>query len=265
MTAAATTGPASGPRPASSQPATGQMPRLISARSRRKLGGATAMTPSGSFTCFCSGFASGCFADLSRLMAAILAPACSTAQPGTREYSRYSIAEPASLDSIRQTHSPVVADLDAGRNHDFPRIAVGIDEIPGIASIVGAARGFQQRRAFRDREFEHRIDLFGRIAVPGERKAAEGGRLFLVRQGRISSQFRARKQRDDGAAGVEERHRLAGCAEFSLKAQSLIEGDAFPDVADAECDDGESRNRRLLTHIPSSPPVLPQNRLSCCP
>ena len=32
MTAAATTGPASGPRPASSQPATGQTPRLIAAR-----------------------------------------------------------------------------------------------------------------------------------------------------------------------------------------------------------------------------------------
>ena len=43
-TAAATTGPASGPRPASSQPATGQMPRLISARSRRKLGRVTAIT-----------------------------------------------------------------------------------------------------------------------------------------------------------------------------------------------------------------------------
>ena len=38
MTAAATTGPASGPRPASSQPATGQTPRFIAARSRRKLG-----------------------------------------------------------------------------------------------------------------------------------------------------------------------------------------------------------------------------------
>ena len=31
--------------PASSQPATGQMPCFSSARSRRKLGGATAMTP----------------------------------------------------------------------------------------------------------------------------------------------------------------------------------------------------------------------------
>src|SRR5271166_2070873 len=38
MTAAATTGPASGPRPASSQPATGNTPRFIAARSRRKLG-----------------------------------------------------------------------------------------------------------------------------------------------------------------------------------------------------------------------------------
>src|SRR6185369_1855839 len=47
-TAAATTGPASGPRPASSQPATGQTLRLISARSRRKLGGANAITPLGS-------------------------------------------------------------------------------------------------------------------------------------------------------------------------------------------------------------------------
>ena len=37
-TAAATTGPASGPLPASSQPATGQMPWLSARRSRRKLG-----------------------------------------------------------------------------------------------------------------------------------------------------------------------------------------------------------------------------------
>ena len=38
MTAAATTGPASGPRPASSQPATGHTPRLSAERSRRKVG-----------------------------------------------------------------------------------------------------------------------------------------------------------------------------------------------------------------------------------
>jgi len=62
--AAATTGPASGPRPASSQPATGQMPRLISARSRRKLGGATAITPFGSLA--------WSLADLSRIMPGIV-------------------------------------------------------------------------------------------------------------------------------------------------------------------------------------------------
>src|SRR6202048_4547212 len=63
-TAAATTGPASGPRPASSQPATGQMPRLISARSRRKLGGATAITPFGSLL--------ETFPDLSRIMSGMV-------------------------------------------------------------------------------------------------------------------------------------------------------------------------------------------------
>src|SRR4051812_39383623 len=60
--AAATPGPASGPRPASSQPATGQTPRLISARSRRKLGGAIAITPFGSLA--------AAFSDLSRIMPA---------------------------------------------------------------------------------------------------------------------------------------------------------------------------------------------------
>ena len=45
-TAAATTGPASGPLPASSQPATGHTPRLIAARSRRKVGRMSA-SPSG--------------------------------------------------------------------------------------------------------------------------------------------------------------------------------------------------------------------------
>ena len=68
-TAAATTGPASGPRPASSQPATGQTPRLISARSRRKLGGATAMTPLGSLAGALPDFF---LADLSRIMAGIV-------------------------------------------------------------------------------------------------------------------------------------------------------------------------------------------------
>ena len=68
MTAAATTGPASGPLPASSHPATGHTPRLSAARSRRKVGrifssangnrGAAASPPPGFLR-----------AELSRLMA----------------------------------------------------------------------------------------------------------------------------------------------------------------------------------------------------
>ena len=71
MTAAATTGPASGPRPASSHPATGQMPRLSSARSRLKLGGVTAITPLAGLAS--RGFlAVAFFADFSRIMAGIV-------------------------------------------------------------------------------------------------------------------------------------------------------------------------------------------------
>src|SRR5215471_476806 len=164
ITAAATTGPASGPRPASSQPATGQMPRLISARSRRKLGGVTAITPSGSFACFFSGFASGFLADLSRLMAGILRKLARprNREPGTTPAIQSS--RPTNLDSIRQMHAPVVADLDAGRDHDFPGVAVRIDEVAGIAAIIGAARRLQQRSPLRDGKFQHRIDLFGRAA-----------------------------------------------------------------------------------------------------
>ncbi len=86
-TAAATTGPASGPRPASSQPATGQTPRLISARSRRKLGGVTAITPLAGL----AGLA-GFLADLSRIMPGMVRKRTPrrNREPGLN--SRYSIA-----------------------------------------------------------------------------------------------------------------------------------------------------------------------------
>ena len=88
-TAAATTGPASGPRPASSQPATGQTPRLISARSRRKLGGATAMTPFSSSAC---SLPASCRFSW-RTCPESWPGSCEsarTAQPETRHNSRYS-------------------------------------------------------------------------------------------------------------------------------------------------------------------------------
>ena len=90
-TAAATTGPASGPRPASSQPATGQMPRLISARSRRKLGGATAITPLGSLA-----FCGLSLADLSPNHAGMV-----------RKRARRRNREPGTIPVIQ--HQPVIA------------------------------------------------------------------------------------------------------------------------------------------------------------
>src|SRR5258705_13294262 len=47
MPAGATTGAASGPLPASSQPATGNTPRFIAARSREKVGRILSGSPSG--------------------------------------------------------------------------------------------------------------------------------------------------------------------------------------------------------------------------
>ena len=143
-TAAATTGPASGPRPASSQPATGQTPRLISARSRRKLGGATAITPFSGLACSLPAFLSIFLADLSRIMAGIVrkrAPGRNR-EPGTipviqRAAARHSAA------SIRQVNPPVVADFDAGRDHDFPGMVVGIAEIAGVTAVIGLVRGLQ--------------------------------------------------------------------------------------------------------------------------
>src|SRR3954453_9441857 len=74
-TAAATTGPASGPRPASSQPATGHTPRLMAPRSRRNVGRSTIGSLSGNLG-----------ADFAvaegRLMSAVNAPRCG--QPNAR-------------------------------------------------------------------------------------------------------------------------------------------------------------------------------------
>src|SRR5258705_2530186 len=111
-TAAATTGPASGPRPASSQPATGQTPRLISALSRRKLGGATAITPLGasafSMPAFLSVFLAFFLADLSRIMPGW----CESARPGATgnpaQFPLFS-APPSPLRGLNHINAPTSA------------------------------------------------------------------------------------------------------------------------------------------------------------
>src|SRR5258705_7486025 len=60
---------------------------------------------------------------------------------------------------IRQVNPPVVTDFDAGGDHDFPGVAVGIAEIAGVTAVIGPVRGLQQRRAAGDCEIQHGVDL----------------------------------------------------------------------------------------------------------
>src|SRR5215468_77709 len=91
MTAAATTGPASGPRPASSQPAIGQTPRLSAARSRRNVG--RVMISSGSGKRGAASFRAFSVslpriwrrADAGRFMPAMMSMRAARAQCGIRE------------------------------------------------------------------------------------------------------------------------------------------------------------------------------------
>ena len=45
---------------------------------------------------------------------------------------------------IPQMNPAVLADLDAGGDHDFPGMVVGIAEISGVAAIGGLMRGLEQ-------------------------------------------------------------------------------------------------------------------------
>ena len=56
------------------------------------------------------------------------------------ERSGAAIASPV---LIRQVNPPVVADLDAGRDHDFPGMVVRIAEIAGVTAVIGLVRGLQ--------------------------------------------------------------------------------------------------------------------------
>ena len=93
-------------------------------------------------------------ADLSQIMAGIVRKRHGLRN---REPRTIPVIQPAAL--FRQMHPPVLADLDARRDHDLPGMAVGIGEIAGIAAVVGLMRGLQQRRALADGERQNRIDL----------------------------------------------------------------------------------------------------------
>jgi hypothetical protein len=50
--------------------------------------------------------------------------------------------------SIRQMDPLVLANLNSGRDHDFPGMMIGIGKITGITGIIGTSCRFQKRRAF---------------------------------------------------------------------------------------------------------------------
>ena len=102
-------------------------------------------------------------------------------RPGRRNREPRTIPVIQTSRLLGQMHPPVLSDLDAWRDHDFPGMAVGVGEIAGITAVVGLMRRFQQRRALADREGQNRIDLVARGAVPGERDAAEGRGPRIVR------------------------------------------------------------------------------------
>src|SRR5690242_2869909 len=148
-------------------------------------------------------------------------------------------------------YAPVTPDVDARCNHDFPGMAVRVGKISGITAVVGRFRGFQEFRAFRYREIQHRVDFLGRVAIPGERHAPKRLRPRIVRQGHVVGKLVPWEQPDHGRAGLEERDRLASGAELSRKTKGFVEGDALAHVRDAEGDDGQTGDWlwQFLTHV----------------
>ena len=134
MTAAATTGPASGPRPASSQPATGQMPFASARRSRRNVG-RTSSSRSGRRSAFFAVLAAAV-----RLMSAILRAGAlksngtqfrlrmagkTLANPAGPGAPRRSTRSPAPAQPPRHDHPDRQSILDSRRIRSSPAVAAG--------------------------------------------------------------------------------------------------------------------------------------------
>src|SRR5260221_12921524 len=163
MTAAATTGPASGPRPASSQPATGQMPFASARRSRRNVGRRISST---------SGRRSTFSADLAavRLMRAILrAHALKSNETEFRpRMTGTKCPEPL---LVRKDQPAILRKCEARSLHHLPDVAVRIDKISSVAAVFGFLGTAQQTGANRHRLLENGIDLGGGRAIPSKRRA----------------------------------------------------------------------------------------------
>src|SRR5690349_7677552 len=159
MKAAATTGPASGPRPASSQPATGQTPFASARRSRRNVGRRTSST---------NGRRSTCFADLAaamRLIRAILR-AHALKSNGTKFRPRAAGTTMAGETWLVRQNQPAIRGKSEARSlHHLPDVPVGIGKISAVAAVFGFLRTAQQAGANRQCLFENGIDLGRRRAI----------------------------------------------------------------------------------------------------
>src|SRR3981189_3931626 len=119
-------------------------------------------------------------------------------------------------------NAPFFTPADAGCDHGSPGMTVGIGKISGVAAVIGLMRWFQQRRTFRDRKFQHRIDLIHGAAVPGQRHPAKGLRTRMLRQRHVLRELIPREKPDCPAAGLEEPKSLAGSAKLSRKTKRFV-------------------------------------------
>ena len=134
----------------------------------------------------------------------------------------------------------VVTDLDAGRDHDFPGMIVGIGEISGIAPYSVLCAGFNSDAPFEIAKSSTRstssIELQFHASVMPRNAGGRGS------CGSVTSCAGSSHGNSASAASVEKRDGLARLAKFSDEAERLVERDAGAHVADAEGDNGQTRN-----------------------
>ena len=119
---------------------------------------------------------------------------------------------------------------------DLPGMALGIDEDRRIAAperLAGLARDL---RAGRAGLLDHLVDLGGRAGVVGERDPAPAA---AVGDSAVVGEPLTVPERDDHAAGLEERDVVAGGGS-GRPAEGLVERPRPVEVADAERDEAEA-------------------------
>src|SRR5262245_39150240 len=236
-TAAATTGPASGPRPTSSQPATGQMPFLRARRSRLKVGRKTGSS-SGSRGLGLDFCAIAAMSALRATQVNLNVRGCEQSEPEN------------SL--VRQLQASVVGQRKVRIVRHLPEMAVEIRKIAAIAAPERILRGLADHRPRLPCATDYDIDIVLRTAVPCQRDAAKIFGHTLGCDVGIVGEFIRWKNGNRTGAGLEKSYAV-GRERLASKTQCFVESDAALEIGDAERHQREDSRR--LFHGP--------NRLSC--